>query len=996
MFMESTQAFKLLALDESASTAEIDAAHASKVTHLQSLLTKAPSDALKAKYQKMLVQLDEAVASLRGATTTRQTSGSSSQQRSPLSQSKFEDLPSAKARHSQFEDKAEAELSLAEGQVLAGRYTIEEKIAAGGMGVVYRAHDQNRSEDIAIKVMLPSLVKNPRAREKFMDEARLSSKLSHANIVNVYDVQNEGDLFFITMELLEGQDLRDVMENRKLARSAFTKEEVIELLKQIIAGLNHAHKITVHRDLKPENIYLTEDGDYKVMDFGIARVQSTSQRTQSVAVSGTAYYMAPEQLKGAKDIDAKADQYALAVMVYELLSGEVPAGVVKPLHELNKEVGKGFSNAVMTALANNPAERHASLDVFLQALQKGGTGLSLPGFKLQKLAMPALIIFALLLMGGIYQSGLVNLDQVFMSKEAKAQLEAVNAKLQGEVKNYQRRLDTGRRNLASELKEAERNNSSDSVNLYHWQLVTEAAIFESNALIELDGKLAMAESLLRNKTFDQAETQLTEIRNTYRTLYVEFQAGESLWALFEIHQAAALSYQTIKTNSGYGDSELAVSAIEASRQALEQKRSGQLQATQSQWKAATAAYKKATTLAGKTQTIQKQAAALEQKWLVLQRDYDLKSEQAGQATEQFVVAKAQANDGKLLAAQKIWQQAQGHWQQAVKFAAVNVARINGERKVSAEQQSQAEEYRIIKAEADKVKTLNEAKAFLIKYPTDKHLQLMQEKTFYVLNTYTNGKDKYSYDYDATGNRITWFNHGELSQSRKYNKNGLVIFEEGSGGSTTYSYNDDGVMVTKKHRNESDFETMTNYNLKGKKVSEYNTERTLTKWKYNPEGDWVYRYERDAGDVREDRREYNYDLNGNILRLVRNSASGKTSSEAYEYNTANQLTKQKSVWSNGKVKVRTNTYNVAGQKTSSDYESGGYWTRVTYKYDSSGDKISEEYRSSDGAQSTTLYKYDASANLLSSNMQGVYEGGKSHQNKKTYTYKPIKPIFNTHR
>jgi len=242
--MDGEKSLSLLGLQAGASAVDVEAAYSAKQQQVSNLLEKAPTEGLKAKYQQMLEPLAQArdllLASASDASSEKEAATPG---RGGLSQSKFEDLPNASARHSQFEEKATAELSLQEGQLLAGRYKIEEKIAAGGMGVVYRAFDQNRNEDIAIKVMLPSLVKNPRAREKFMDEARLSSKLTHANIVNVFDVQNDSELFFITMELLEGQDLRDVMENRKLARSAFTKEEVLELLAHIVAGLNHAHQV---------------------------------------------------------------------------------------------------------------------------------------------------------------------------------------------------------------------------------------------------------------------------------------------------------------------------------------------------------------------------------------------------------------------------------------------------------------------------------------------------------------------------------------------------------------------------------------------------------------------------------------------------------------------------------------------------------------------------------------------------------------------------------
>ena len=121
-----------------------------------------------------------------------------------------------------------------------------------------RAFDSNTDKDIALKVLLPSLLKNERARERFMDEVRISQQLSHPNIVNVFDVQQDGDFYFLTMELLEGQDLRQVMDNRLLARQPFAVDEVQEIISAISQGLAYAHQHTVHRDIKPENIWLTK------------------------------------------------------------------------------------------------------------------------------------------------------------------------------------------------------------------------------------------------------------------------------------------------------------------------------------------------------------------------------------------------------------------------------------------------------------------------------------------------------------------------------------------------------------------------------------------------------------------------------------------------------------------------------------------------------------------------------------------------------------------
>ena len=392
--MDKQQAQQLLGLTDSATIADINAAFTAKLDKNQSKVDSAPTEALKQKLLQMQTPIKEAHQTLLSDAQAKASTATPPQatpsNSSPLSQTKMADLPGMSS------SQAEG-ISLQTGQTLANRYQIKELIAQGGMGAVYRAFDTNRNEDIAIKVMLPQLMKNDTARERFLDEARLSSQLSHPNIVNVYDVQQTEGFAFLTMELLEGQDLRALMEGRKIVRQTFSLSDVVEILTPICMALDHAHEVTIHRDIKPENIYLTDEGKYKLMDFGIARLMSTSQRSQSGATTGTAYYMAPEQLKGVKDIDGRADQYALAVLAYELLSGEVPAGAIEPLHQLNKSISKKVSEAVQKALSPKPENRHESLNGFLVALKSKG-GINTPSLPIKPIGIASAVIIALFLL----------------------------------------------------------------------------------------------------------------------------------------------------------------------------------------------------------------------------------------------------------------------------------------------------------------------------------------------------------------------------------------------------------------------------------------------------------------------------------------------------------------------------------------------------------------------------------------------------------------------
>jgi formylglycine-generating enzyme required for sulfatase activity len=376
--MELNKALSLLAVNENATENDIQQALSSKLTELTSKKQAAPTDALKAKFDTIIAQHQQAAelllsqAATEPQTSTEPLSTSNTSSRSALSKTKLADLPGMAMADSQ-------QVELQPGTILLGRYEVKELVGQGGMGAVYRVYDQIRSEDIAIKVLLPSLTKNERALERFLNEAKISSKLSHSNIVNVYDVQKDteagqDDLYFLTMELLEGQDLRQIMDNQTTVGRPFEIDDIKEYVQGITDGLNHAHKFTVHRDIKPENIWITEEGEVKLMDFGIAQLQSTSQRTQTGAAMGTAYYMAPEQLKGKSDIDGRADQYAVAVLMYELLTGEVPAGMIEPVNEARPDAPTPMVDAIHQALKPKPENRFTSMDEFNEQVQssKGG------------------------------------------------------------------------------------------------------------------------------------------------------------------------------------------------------------------------------------------------------------------------------------------------------------------------------------------------------------------------------------------------------------------------------------------------------------------------------------------------------------------------------------------------------------------------------------------------------------------------------------------------
>ena len=273
-----------------------------------------------------------------------------------------------------------ARVGIETGQVLAGRYEVRARLGAGGMGAVYRAFDRNRQEEIAIKVLLPGLLKNESARQRFQQEATLSSKLSHPHIVNVFDVQHDGEYHFLTMECLEGETLRQRMERMRAAGEVWSVDEASEIVAPLVDALSYAHgKGAVHRDVKPENVFLAGDAaspTVKILDFGIARLMSTTQLTMTGAALGTAYYMAPEQLGQPGQVaavDGRSDQYSLGTVLYELLSGKLPTGRAKPLCELRRDVSRGFSDAIDRALESDPGDRFPDMQEFRAALNSRGS-----------------------------------------------------------------------------------------------------------------------------------------------------------------------------------------------------------------------------------------------------------------------------------------------------------------------------------------------------------------------------------------------------------------------------------------------------------------------------------------------------------------------------------------------------------------------------------------------------------------------------------------------
>jgi eukaryotic-like serine/threonine-protein kinase len=266
------------------------------------------------------------------------------------------------------------------GELLGDRYRLDERIAGGGMGEVWRATDTLLQRVVAVKLLRESLSEDPIVSERFRREALLAAQISHPNMAGVFDYVQEHDRPGIVMEFVDGETLAD-----RLSREGrLPVGESVRIGSGLLAALQSAHDAgIVHRDVKPGNVMLTTTGDVKVTDFGIARAASDHTLTETGTVIGTAHYLAPEQVSGAQATPL-SDLYSVGAILYEMLGGrkpfeaETPIAVAMkrisedpaPLRTLRKDVPEPVAAIVARALVRDPAERFASAADMRRALEE--------------------------------------------------------------------------------------------------------------------------------------------------------------------------------------------------------------------------------------------------------------------------------------------------------------------------------------------------------------------------------------------------------------------------------------------------------------------------------------------------------------------------------------------------------------------------------------------------------------------------------------------------
>lgn len=265
------------------------------------------------------------------------------------------------------------------GQKINDRYQIIKSIGEGGMANVYLAYDTILDRNVAVKVLRGDLSSDEKFVRRFQREALSASSLSHPNIVEVYDVGEDNNQYYIVMEYIEGKQLKDVLRKR----GKLTITEVIDIMQQIADGLSVAHdSYIIHRDIKPQNIMILENGLVKITDFGIAMAMNSTQLTQTNSVMGSVHYLPPEQANGSGST-LKSDIYSMGILMYELLTGKLPykgenaveialKHLKEPLPSIRDEIpdiSQSVENVILRATAKNPKNRYSDAREMLEDLK---------------------------------------------------------------------------------------------------------------------------------------------------------------------------------------------------------------------------------------------------------------------------------------------------------------------------------------------------------------------------------------------------------------------------------------------------------------------------------------------------------------------------------------------------------------------------------------------------------------------------------------------------
>ena len=266
------------------------------------------------------------------------------------------------------------------GKKIEGRYLISELVGVGGMANVYKATDVADGKQVAVKILREEFYENEEFLRRFKNESKAIAMLSHPNIIKVYDVCFTRSIRCIVMEYVDGITLKEYMEEQK----PLGWKETLHFVLQILNALAHAHsRGIVHRDIKPQNVMLLPDASIKITDFGIARFARSESRTITDRAIGSVHYISPEQARG-EHTDQRADIYSVGVMLYEMLTGQLPFDADSPVsvalkqievkakspRSLNPQVPEGLEQITMRAMEKDPEDRYQSAEEMLRDIER--------------------------------------------------------------------------------------------------------------------------------------------------------------------------------------------------------------------------------------------------------------------------------------------------------------------------------------------------------------------------------------------------------------------------------------------------------------------------------------------------------------------------------------------------------------------------------------------------------------------------------------------------
>jgi len=270
----------------------------------------------------------------------------------------------------------------APSKTIAGKYQLLEKLGEGGMGIVYKARDTRLDRTVALKFLPPELTRDEEAKERFIQEAKAAAALNHPQICTIYEIDEADKQTFISMEYIKGQSLKDKLESGPL-----DTDEAKDIAIQVAKGLREAHeKGIIHRDIKPANIMLTNKGQAKITDFGLAKLTWGVDLTKTSTIMGTVAYMSPEQAKG-KEVDHRTDIWSLGAMLYETLTREKPFKRThdqatlyavlnespEPIEKFRKGIPPELESVVLRCIEKFPDNRYRNMETVISDLESVAT-----------------------------------------------------------------------------------------------------------------------------------------------------------------------------------------------------------------------------------------------------------------------------------------------------------------------------------------------------------------------------------------------------------------------------------------------------------------------------------------------------------------------------------------------------------------------------------------------------------------------------------------------